>query len=45
MAGQTLAVQLNLSGIGTLGCSATYAAEGAWFDDFSVTTSATCPAD
>lgn len=45
MAGQTVGVLLNLNGIGTAGCSATYAAETVWLDDFTVTTSASCPAD
>ena len=44
MAGQTITVELRLTGNGTDVCAA-QPTETAWFDDFAVTTSAACPVD
>jgi len=41
LAGQTVSVELSLSGNATCGLQPS---ESAWFDDFAVTTSAACPA-
>ena len=45
MAGQTVMVEAGLGGRVTNGVCGSIPAETAWFDDFTVTTSAACPTD